>query len=119
MRCCFFSPTIEWLSEFHEDVNNEEKRARISRLLTKLTDAEREIVRLHYPEDIPLKKVGPLLGMSPNAARKRAKRALAKLAELPYSGEELLGQEPRQKVPAEDRAGVVYLYAVWPFTRFP
>ncbi len=75
------------LSKFDEQVIREERSQLVNRLLTKLTPTDREIVRLHWLEDMPFKEVAAQLGISANAAQKCCLRALATLGQLPYSGE--------------------------------
>lgn len=52
---------------------------RISRAVSRLADADREILLLRHAEDLPFAEIGCLLDIEPAAARKRFGRALIRL----------------------------------------
>ncbi len=59
-----------------------ERSARLTRLLKKLSDADRTILELRVIEDLPYEEVGRRLEIEPAAARKRYGRALLRLRSL-------------------------------------
>ena len=57
-------------SEIHE---------RVRRALDELADSDRELLVMRYLEDMPQEEVAQALAITPNAAKKRHRRALERL----------------------------------------
>jgi RNA polymerase sigma-70 factor (ECF subfamily) len=54
----------------------------VSRALTDLPDADREMLLLRHADGLPFAEIGSLLGIDPTAARKRFGRALLRLRSI-------------------------------------
>ena len=70
------------------NLQKKELRARVRAALGALDEQDREILLLRYLEQMPAREVGALLGLSEEAAKKRALRALQRLRDL------LKGEQP-------------------------
>src|SRR5262245_21657346 len=68
-------------------LRREEAVARVRAALAALPEPDREVLALRYLERLPAREVGAVLGVSEEAAKKRALRALERLRAL-------LGDEP-------------------------
>jgi RNA polymerase sigma-70 factor (ECF subfamily) len=64
------------------NLQKEELRTRVRAALGVLDEQDREVLLLRYLEQMPAREVGALLGLSEEAAKKRALRALQRLRDL-------------------------------------
>jgi RNA polymerase sigma-70 factor (ECF subfamily) len=58
-----------------------ERREELARRLDRLTEAERELLRLRYEEDLPREEIAEVLGVSASLVKSRLYEAVAKLRE--------------------------------------
>jgi RNA polymerase sigma-70 factor (ECF subfamily) len=65
-----------------QQVEAGELAERLSRVVGRLADADREILLLRHAEELPFDEIACLLGIEPAAARKRFGRALIRLQKL-------------------------------------
>lgn len=65
-----------------EAVRRAEQQARVRRALDALSPPDREVLALRYLEELSAKEVGEILGVTEEAAKKRALRALRRLYAL-------------------------------------
>ena len=69
------------IDRIEEMVDADAFRTELTSALSKLSDTDREAIRLRVIDDRPFREVGELLGCSEGAARVRVHRALRKMAD--------------------------------------
>ncbi len=60
-------------------IEKQENEALLERGLLWLPAADREVLLMHYMEELPFRRIGALLGASPDTVKSRHRRAVAKL----------------------------------------
>ena len=74
----------------HAKTTAEAQRDLVKRLLTKLKEGDREIITLHYFEDMTSSEIGTYLGVSENTVKSRLHRARQRLKKYDFMIQEVL-----------------------------
>ena len=69
----------EYMTQQREKAANENRRAVVKKLLSKLKESDRTIVNLYYIAEMTCEDIGKFLGVSPNKVRSRLHRARNRL----------------------------------------
>ena len=69
----------QYVAVEHAKTTAEAQRALVRKLLTKLKESDREVITLHYFEDMTSSEIGDLLGVSENTIKSRLHRARQQL----------------------------------------
>ena len=69
----------EYMSQQREEAANQNRRATVRKLLSKLRESERTVMTLHYLAGLTCEEIGKFLGVSANTVKSRLHRAREKL----------------------------------------
>ncbi len=86
----------------HEKTSNETQRDFVNKLLAKLKERDREVITLHYFEEMTSSEIGTYLGVSENTIKSRIRRARQRLKSYDFMIQEELdiiieGEHPPQQ----------------------
>ena len=74
----------------HEEVTTEAQRNLVQKLLAKLKESDREVITLHYFEEMSSSEIGTFLGVSENTIKSRLRRARQRLKKYEFMIQETL-----------------------------
>ena len=74
----------------HEKVTVEAQRELVQKLLAKLKESDREVITLHYFEEMTSSEIGTFLGVSENTVKSRLRRARQRLKKYEFMIQEAL-----------------------------
>ncbi len=74
----------------HAQINAEAQRDLVKKLLAKLKESDREVITLHYFEEMTSSEIGTYLGVSENTAKSRIRRARQQLKKYEFMIQETL-----------------------------
>ena len=72
-------PYSEYVASEHEKVSAEAQRELVNELLARLKESDREVITLHYFEEMTSSEIGMYLGVSENTIKSRLHRARQRL----------------------------------------
>ena len=72
-------PYSRYVASEHEKISADAQRALVERLLAKLKESDREVITLHYFEEMTSSEIGTFLGVSENTVKSRLHRARQQL----------------------------------------
>ena len=75
----------------HAKTTAEAQRDLVQKLLTKLKESDREVITLHYFEEMTSSEIGEFLGVSENTIKSRLRRARQRLKKYEFMIQETLG----------------------------
>ena len=82
MRGYAVAPEVEFASEIDERLAREQLVAKVRAAMTQLGHQERTVLALSYFEELKLREIGELLGISESRVSQIRTRALARLRDL-------------------------------------
>lgn len=65
----------DYMSRQREEATNEQRRALVQKLLSKLQESDKTVITLHYLAGLTCEEIGRFLGVSPNTVKSRLHRA--------------------------------------------
>jgi len=74
----------------HEEATAEAQRDLVQKLLAKLKESDREVITLHYFEEMSSSEIGEFLGVSENTIKSRLRRARQRLKKYEFMIQETL-----------------------------
>lgn len=92
----------QYVAAEHAKTTAEAQRDLVKKLLAKLKESDREVITLHYFEEMTSAEIGSYLGVSENTAKSRIRRARQRLKKYEFMIQEVLditvekGQRPQQ-----------------------
>ena len=92
-------PYSRYIASEHAKIAAEAQRDLVEKLLRKLKESDREVITLHYFEEMTSSEIGELLGVSENTIKSRIRRARQQLKKYESIIREVLGIP----IGAEDR----------------
>ncbi len=92
-------PYSRYVASEHAKIASEAQRDLVEKLLRKLKESDREVITLHYFEEMTSSEIGELLGVSENTIKSRIRRARQQLKKYESIIREVLGIP----IGAEDR----------------
>jgi RNA polymerase sigma factor (sigma-70 family) len=72
-------PYSRYIASEHEKISADAQRDLVERLLAKLKESDREVITLHYFEEMTSSEIGTFLGVSENTVKSRLHRARQRL----------------------------------------
>ena len=72
-------PYSRYIASEHEKISADAQRYLVERLLAKLKESDREVITLHYFEEMTSSEIGTFLGVSENTVKSRLHRARQRL----------------------------------------
>ncbi len=84
-------PYSRYVASEHAKIAAEAQRNLVEKLLTKLKESDREVITLHYFEEMTSSEIGELLGVSENTIKSRIRRARQHLKKYESIIREVLG----------------------------
>ena len=84
-------PYSRYVASEHARVAAEAQRDLVEKLLTKLKESDREVITLHYFEEMTSSEIGELLGVSENTIKSKIRRARQHLKKYESIIREVLG----------------------------
>ena len=79
-----------YVAEEHAETTAEAQRDLVEKLLTKLKESDREVITLHYFEEMTSSEIGEFLGVSENTIKSRLHRARQQLKKYEFMIQEVL-----------------------------
>ena len=79
-----------YVAEEHEKTTTEAQRDLVKKLLAKLKESDREVITLHYFEEMTSSEIGEFLGVSENTIKSRLHRARQRLKKYEFMIQEAL-----------------------------
>ena len=79
-----------YVAEEHEKTTAEAQRDLVKKLLAKLKESDREVITLHYFEEMTSSEIGEFLGVSENTIKSRLHRARQRLKKYEFMIQEVL-----------------------------
>ena len=79
-----------YVAEEHAETIAEAQRDLVEKLLTKLKESDREVITLHYFEEMTSSEIGEFLGVSENTIKSRLHRARQQLKKYEFMIQEVL-----------------------------
>lgn len=79
-----------YIAAEHEKATAEAQRDLVQKLLTKLKESDREVITLHYFEEMSSSEIGEFLGVSENTIKSRLRRARQRLKKYEFMIQETL-----------------------------
>ena len=79
-----------YVASEHEKTSDEAQRELVKKLLAKLKDSDREVITLHYFEEMTSSEIGDFLGVSENTIKSRLHRARQRLKKYEFMIQEAL-----------------------------
>ena len=79
-----------YVAEEHEKTTAEAQRDLVKKLLAKLKESDREVITLHYFEEMTSSEIGEFLGVSENTIKSRLHRARQRLKKYEFMIQEAL-----------------------------
>ncbi len=86
-----------YISTEHAKTTAEAQHDLVKRLLTKLKESDREVITLHYFEEMTSSEIGAYLGVSENTVKSRLHRARQRLKKYDFMIQEVLEITPEGK----------------------
>ena len=80
----------QYVAEEHAKTTAEAQRDLVKKLLTKLKESDREVITLHYFEEMSSSEIGEFLGVSENTIKSRLRRARQRLKKYEFMIQETL-----------------------------
>ncbi|MDE0084533.1 MAG: RNA polymerase sigma factor [Candidatus Poribacteria bacterium] len=80
----------QYVATEHAQTTAEAQRDLVKKLLTKLKESDREVITLHYFEEMTSSEIGTYLGVSENTAKSRLRRARQRLKKFEFMIQETL-----------------------------
>ena len=80
----------QYIATEHAKTTAEAQRDLVKRLLTKLKESDREVITLHYFEEMTSSEIGTYLGVSENTIKSRLHRARQQLKKYDFMVQEVL-----------------------------
>ena len=80
----------QYVAAEHAKTTAEAQRDLVQKLLTKLKENDREVITLHYFEEMSSSEIGELLGVSENTIKSRLRRARQRLKKYEFMIQEVL-----------------------------
>ena len=87
----------QYLAKEHAKTTAEAQRELVEKLLAKLKERDREVITLHYFEEMSSPEIGEFLGVSENTIRSRLRRARQQLKKYEFMIQEALDIRAEQK----------------------
>lgn len=81
----------QYVASEHEKISTEAQRDLVEKLLAKLKESDREVIALHYFEEMTSSEIGGHLGVSENTIKSRLHRARQQLKRYQFMIQEELG----------------------------
>lgn len=92
-----------YIATEHAKTTAEAQRTLVERLLTKLKEKDREVITLHYFEEMTSSEIGAHLGVSENTIKSRLHRARQRLKQYEFMIQEVLGITTEREYDSQDQ----------------
>ena len=92
----------QYIATEHAKITAEAQHDLVKRLLTKLKDGDREVITLHYFEEMTSSEIGKHLGVSDNTIKSRLHRARQRLKKYEFMIQEALGVTTKAEHHSQD-----------------
>ncbi len=90
-------PYSEYVASEHEKISAEVQRELVNKLLAKLKESDREVMTLHYFEEMTSSEIGMYLGVSENTIKSRLHRVRQRLKKYAFMIQEALNITTERK----------------------